>query len=291
MWKNSLKTAALMAALAGIMMLIGSIIGGSTGISVAFIMALIINGVMYFFSDKIVLKLYHAEPLLPERYPDVIATIHELCHKMNLPKPQVWIIKTPVANAFATGRNPQHSSIAFTTGILELLEPHELRGVIAHELSHILNRDILVTTIAATFATTIGYLANMLQYSLFYHQHREKSIGRSLGVLVTAIAVPIIATLVRLGISRSREYLADEQGAYACHDPLALASALQKLHSYTQEAAFSTHNTIHQATAGLFIVHPFSCGTATELFSTHPPLKKRICALHEIHRTMHQWPR
>lgn len=291
MWKNSLKTAALMAALASIMMLMGGIMGGSTGLTVAFIIALVINGIMYFFSDKLVLKLYGAEPLNSQQHPDVIATVHELCQSMGLPLPKIWIIRTPVANAFATGRNPQNSSIAFTTGILELLEPHELRGVIAHELSHVLNRDILVTTIAATFATTIGYLANMFHHSMLYNNNRERGWGRMIALIVTAIATPIIATLVRLGISRSREYLADERGAHACNDPLALASALQKLQANTQEAAFQPHNSIHQATAGLFIVHPFSCNAMTELLSTHPPLKKRIHALHKIHRTLHhEWP-
>lgn len=291
MWKNSIKTALLMATLAGIMMFIGSLFGGSMGITYAFIMAIVMNGAMYFWSDSIVLKLYGAEQLDPLRYPDVVATVRELCLVMKLPVPRLWIISTPAANAFATGRNPSHSSVAFTTGILSLLEPHELRGVIAHELSHILNRDILVSTIAATFATAIGYMANMLQHHLIWGSHRERNSNRTIGIFITAMCMPLIATVMRLSISRSREYLADEQGAHACHDPLALASALQKLHSSSKEASFAQDNAMHQATAGLFIVHPFCSTSIMELFSTHPPLKKRICALHDIHRTMHQWPR
>jgi heat shock protein HtpX len=281
-----------MGTLAGIMMLIGNLIGGTSGLTIAFTMALIMNAIMYFFSDRIVLRLYHAEPLNQQKYPDVHQTVRELCTSMHLPMPKLWIIATPAANAFATGRNPYHSSVAFTTGILELLEPHELRGVIAHELSHIYNRDILVTTIAATFAATIGYMANMLQHSLFFNSHRSRrSHGQTAGIIATVILMPIITALIRLGISRSREYLADEHGAHTCHDPLALASALQKLHASSQEAAFSNDNPVHQATASLFIVHPFSSASVTELLSTHPPLKKRINALHEIHRTMHHWPR
>lgn len=280
-----------MATLAGIMMFIGQLVGGTSGLTIAFIIATLMNGIMYFFSDRMVLKLYGATPLDAHQYPDVKETVQELCTTMHLPLPKLWIIKSPVANAFATGRNPHHSSVAFTTGILELLEPHELRGVIAHELSHIVNRDILVTTIAATFATTIGYMANMLQHMLFFSSHRERGNGRTAGIIVAVVFMPIITALVRLGISRSREYLADEQGAHACHDPLALASALQKLHASSQEASFSQNNPMHQATAGLFIMHPFSSAHITELLSTHPPLKKRIGALHDIHRTMHHWPR
>jgi heat shock protein HtpX len=294
MWKNTLKTACLMAMLAGLMMAIGSLIGGSAGLTTAFIMALVMNGIMYFWSDRIVLRIYNAEPMNEATYPDVTAMVHDLCISMRLPFPKLWIIKTPTANAFATGRNPHHSSVAFTTGILELLEPHELRGVIAHELSHILNRDILITTIAATFATTIGYMANMLQHIIIFGTStaaRNRHAGNTAGALLIAIFMPIITALVRLSISRSREYLADECGAHACHDPLALASALQKLHSASQEATFTARNPMHQATSSLFIVHPFSAGALGELLSTHPPLKKRISALHEIHRTMHQWPR
>jgi heat shock protein HtpX len=291
MWKNSLKTACLMATLAGIMMLIGSLLGGTTGLTTAFIMAIVMNGIMYFFSDRIVLNLYGAERLNAQQYPNIVETVQELCMIMQLPLPKLWIIKSPTANAFATGRNPSNSSVAFTTGILNILEPHELRGVIAHELSHILNRDILVTTIAATFATTIGYMANMVQHALLFGSQRERNSSHTTGMILTVIFMPIIATLMRLSISRSREYLADEQGAHVCHDPLALASALQKLHSASQTTSFTQPNAMHQATAGLFIVHPFTATGIMELFSTHPPLKKRVCALHEMHRTMHQWSR
>jgi len=288
MIKNKLKTLLLMTILGGIMMLIGNMIGGSAGLTIAFFMALLMNGVMYFFSDKIVLAMYQAKPLDTERYPDIAPMVHELCDKMKLPLPKIWIINTPVANAFATGRNPRNGSIAFTTGILRILEPHELRGVIAHELSHIQNRDILVTTIAATMATTIGYLANMIQHMLWFQSDRRSN-ERTAGMILTAIFMPLIATLVRLGISRSREYLADEYGAEACQDPIALATALEKLHAHTHEASFSSEDATKTATAGLFIVNPFSAESMMELLSTHPPLKKRVQLLKNMHETKQRW--
>jgi heat shock protein HtpX len=286
MWKNSFKTLILMTTLAGMLMLLGTLIGGSTGLTTAFIIALVINGIMFFFSDRIVLALYKAQPLNNQRYPDIEPMVRSLA-TMDLPMPRLWIIETPVANAFATGRNPRNGSVAFTTGILSILGPHELRGVIAHELSHIYHRDILITTIAATLAMTIGYLCNMLRHVFFFRSNDRAS--RTTGLLITTIFMPLIATLVRLGISRSREYLADEQGARACQDPLALASALEKLHSHTHEASFSTEDTTKTATAGLFIVNPFSVEAMTEIFSTHPPLKKRVIALQRMHHHSRRW--
>ena len=287
MWKNKIKTVLLLAALSGLFMFIGSLIGGNQGITIALCMALVMNGIAYFFSDKIVLAMYGARPLNPEQYGSIVATVQELSDRMQLPMPRLWIVDTPVANAFATGRNPNHSSIALTTGIIELLEPHELRGVLAHEMSHIYNRDILVSTIAATFAAAIGYLAHMAQNIYFWQSiqgKREKDSGNLVGMLVVAILMPIAATILQLSVSRSREYLADETGADACHDPLALAGALQKLHNNVQHAHFRETDTARASTATLFIVHPFSKrGGMLELFATHPPLEKRIARLHKIH--------
>jgi len=287
---NKCKTIMLMTCLAGILMLFGYFIAGSNGLTIACIMALTMNGVLYFFSDKIILTMYQARPFDSTKYPDIDNMVHSLSQQMGIPMPKLWLMTTPVANAFATGRNPQHSSIVFTTGILQLLDPHEIRGVIAHELSHIYNRDILITTIAATLATAIGYLANMLQHRIFFESIHAKSSQRrsTLGVLATAVLMPFIALLIRLGISRSREYLADETGAHTCQDPLALAAALQKLHNRTEHVSF-TANEHHAATASLFIVNPFSTTNVMEMFSTHPPIEKRVAALHKIHMNSKRW--
>jgi heat shock protein HtpX len=287
MWKNKIKTAFLLATLGGLFMLIGGLVGGSTGITIAFIMAMVINGLTYFFSDKIVLKLYGAQPLDEQRHAPLVGIVRELSDKMNIPMPKLWIINTPVANAFATGRNPEHSSIAVTTGILEILELHELRGVLAHEMSHIYNRDILVGTIAATLATAIGYLAHMVQNMLFWssisNNSKNKNSANPIGLLLVAILMPIAATIIQLSVSRSREYLADETGAHACNDPLALASALRKLHNNVRHAHFNPDNTAQTSSASLFIVYPFLSGKGLlELFATHPPLEKRIEKLEKL---------
>lgn len=282
MWKNKFKTLMLLVALSGLFMFIGELFGGHNGMVIALVMALIMNGIAYFFSDKIVLNLYGATPLDGEQHPDVVQTIRELSDTMRLPMPKLWIVHSPVANAFATGRNPHNSSIAVTSGILAILEPHELRGVLAHEMSHIQNRDILVGTLAATMATAIGYLARMAQHSMMWGNERKK--GSSLvGIICAAILMPLAATILQLSVSRSREYLADETGAHACKDPLALASALQKLHNNVRHAHFDKEDSVQASTASLFIVHPFLAKGMLELFSTHPPLEKRIERLQKLH--------
>lgn len=279
-----------MTALAGLLMLIGHLIAGTTGLTIACCSALLFNGILYFFSDKIVLSLYQAQPFDTKKYADIEPMVQSLSNHMGLPMPKLWLIKTPVANAFATGRNPRNASIAFTTGILELLDPHEIRAVIAHELSHIYHRDILVTTMAATLATAIGYLTNMIQHKLFWESLEGRSQKKShASMLITVILMPIIAMLIRLSISRSREYLADEMGAHACHDPLALASALQKLHNNTEHVSLNAHDNVRSATSGLFIVCPFSSQDALELFSTHPSVDKRVAALQKLYATSRRW--
>lgn len=282
MWKNKFKTLLLLVALSGLFMFVGELFGGTQGMIVAFCIALLMNGIAYFFSDKIVLKLYGATPLDEQQHPDIVRTVRELSDTMRLPMPKLWIVHTPVANAFATGRNPQNSSIAVTSGILAILEPDELRGVLAHEMSHIQNRDILVGTLAATMATAIGYLANMAQHSLMWGNDRRKG-NNIFGILFAAILMPLAATILQLSVSRSREYLADETGAHACRDPLALASALQKLHNNVRHAHFDKEDSMQASTASLFIVHPFLAKGMLELFSTHPPLEKRIERLQKIH--------
>lgn len=277
---NNLKTVILLGALSGLLLFIGKSIGGSQGLFIAFLFSLLMNGYAYFFSDKIVLRMYNAKPLDQQRYAGIYHMVAELCRKMNIPTPKLWMIDNPSANAFATGRNPSHASVAFTSSILQLLDERELRGVVAHELSHVKNRDTLISTIAVVIATTISYLAQMLQYSAMWQTNSQDGQRRSnpLSLLVLAIITPFIASLLQLAISRSREYMADETGAHVCHDPLALASALEKLHTHIAPAGSTTQAT----TSSLFIVHPFRTSTITEWFATHPPLRKRVERLRKM---------
>lgn len=279
---NQIKTAILLASLSGLLMLIGAYFGGWSGITITFIISLIINGIAYFYSDKIVLNLYGAKKLSPEQYPDIYSMVQNLVQKDNLPMPKLYIINSPVANAFATGRNPSHASIAVTTGILNILDNRELQGVLAHEISHIKNRDILISTIAATLATAIGYLANMVYYSTLFSSNNERKKGNALGLILISILLPLAATLIQLAISRSREYLADESGAKLTHDPLALADALEKLKANTPMAHLDPNNAEYKTTAHMFIVNPFSLAGLTALFSTHPPVQERVKRLYEM---------
>jgi len=289
MFMSQVKTAILLATLSGMLMLFGGLIGGNDGVRVAFIMSLAINALTYFFSDKLVLSLYRARPLNPTEYPEIVSITTELATRMKLPMPKLWIIDSPMANAFATGRNPSHASLAFTTGITKLLDRHELRGVIAHELSHVANRDILIGTVAATIATAIGYLASMAKFQAMWSQHgdRRQRSSNPMFVLLAAVLMPIAATLIQLAISRSREYLADESGADSSQDPLALASALEKLDHRIKDVHLQPNDTLHASTAPLFIVHPFLGQGLMALFSTHPPMQKRIERL----RKMASYPR
>jgi len=272
---NQIKTVILLGSLGGLLLLLGHVIGGQEGVQIAFIIALIMNGIMYFFSDKIVLSLYRAQPLDEQAYPEIYHTVADLARDMQLPMPKLWLIKTPMANAFATGRNPKNASIALTTGIMKILDKHELRGVLAHELAHVKNRDILVTTLAATLATAIGYVAHMLQYVAFWgsfsNDDRNKR-GNPIVMILVAILMPIAATLLQLALSRSREYLADETGAHHSHDPLALASALEKLQNHVAHDHLDNDDTVRASTGSLFIVNPFSGNGLIHLFSTHPPM-------------------
>lgn len=223
--------------------------------------------------------MYKAQPLDSARYANIYAMVQELSKKMNIPMPRLWLVNTPMANAFATGRNPSHASIAVTSGILAILDESELRGVLAHELSHIKNRDVLVSTIAATLATAIGYLANMLQYSAMWGSSSSNDNNRRTNPIVmvlVALLMPIAATLIQLAISRSREYMADETGAQTSQEPLALASALQKISDNVTRNHFDPRDASKASTASLFIVHPFTSGSWATLFATHPPIRERI---------------
>lgn len=277
---NQIKTVVLLSALSGLLLFIGNLMDGLQGVQIAFVMALIMNGTMYFFSDRIVLSLYKAQPLDEKAYPWVYIMVAELAKTMSIPMPKLWLIQTPMANAFATGRNPSHASVALTTSIMKLLTKDELRGVLAHELAHVKNRDILITTIAATLATAIGYLAHMLQYMAWWgsmsSSDRNNKRPNPLVMIFVAMLMPVAATLLQLALSRSREYQADETGACHARDPLALADALEKLSKNITHDHLDNSDTKKASTAPLFIVNPFTAGGLTSLFSTHPPMEERI---------------
>lgn len=285
---NKLKTLILLSLLSGLFMIIGYTFGGIFGLGVSLLMAIAINFVAYFYSDQIVLRMYNAQTLDQTRYPQIYSMVKEMSGYLDLPMPKLWLIDTPMANAFATGRNPQNASVAVTSGILNILDQRELKAVLSHELSHVKNRDILITTIAATIATSISYLANMMQYVVFWGGSSKGNGNKSnpIEMLIIAIFMPIIATMMQLAISRSREYLADETGAQCCKDPLSLASALEKLHYSIKFAHLNNDDTVKAATSSLFIVHPFTSIDWLSLFSTHPPMHKRIARLKQMSEKM-----
>lgn len=284
---NTIKTAMLLALLSGILLAIGGIFGGSNGLKIALVMSLIMNFITYFFSEKIVLSMYRAQPLDKNRYANIYANVQELARAMNIPMPKLWLVPTAVPNAFATGRNPSHASVAVTSGILTILNEDELRGVLSHELSHIKNRDVLISTIAATLATAIGYLANMMQHAVFWGtlqgSRSDRRGNNPFFMIIIAILMPIAAALIQFAISRSREFLADESGAHYSHEPMALASALQKLHIGVQHNNFNDqHDATKTATASIFIVNPFTKTSWSSLFSTHPPIEQRVERLRKM---------
>jgi heat shock protein HtpX len=280
---NQIKTTVLLCTLSALLLWAGHSIAGTSGLYFAFIFSLLMNFVTYFFSDKIVLRLYNAQPLDATKHRYIVDIVEELAHNMHMPMPKLWYIPSEMANAFATGRNPAHASVAVTQGILNILDKDELRGVLAHELSHVKNRDILVGTIAATLATAIGYLASMLRWSFIFGDSRDRDRnGGGIGAIFIAILMPIAAALIQLAISRSREYLADETGAHCCHDPLALASALEKLGEHAKREHREPENTAQATSASLFIVYPFTAARLMNLFSTHPPMEERIKRLRKM---------
>lgn len=278
MYLNSLKTALLLASLSSVFFLFGYLIGGSHGVLIAFFLSMALNFFAYFYSDKMVLAMYKAQPLDKEKFAHIHEMVKKLCLQARIPMPKLWYIPTPMANAFATGRNPANASVAVTQGILDILDEHELRGVLAHEISHVKNRDILIGTIAATFATAIGYMADMIRWSFIFGRSSSKDDDRSNGfaVVIASIIIPFAAMLMQFALSRSREYQADQTGAHTCRDPLALASALEKLHSSAKMQNVHPESSAQTSTASLFIVFPFSTNGIINLFSTHPPMEKRV---------------
>lgn len=279
---SQIKTLFLLVLLTSIIVAIGGLVGGRTGIIFAFGLAMIMNIGSYWYSDKIVLSMYQARELAPEEAPLLHQIVEELARNANLPKPRVCVVPEQAPNAFATGRDPEHAVVAVTEGILQLLSPEELKGVLAHEMAHVAHRDILIQTIAAVMASTIVTLANFLQFSAFFGGRGEDGERTNpLAAIAMALLAPVAASIIQMAISRSREYLADEGGAHICHQPLALASALDKLGRSSGAIPMQNGN---QSTAEMFIVAPLFSGGMSNLFSTHPPLEDRIARLQELAR-------
>jgi heat shock protein HtpX len=277
---NSIKTVLLLGTLTGLLMLIGGLIGGRGGVYIAFIFALILNFGSYWFSDKIVLKMYKAQEVSETAAPDLYRMVRNLALKASLPMPKVFIIPEETANAFATGRNAQHAVVAVTEGIMRILSKEELEGVIAHELSHIKNGDMLIASIAATIAGAIGMLATMAQWSAIFGGGRsdDDDHGGIIGLIAMAIVAPLAATVIQMAISRSREYMADAGSANITKNPYGLAAALEKLTKASQIIPMNAN----PSTAHLFIVNPLTGKSFMNLFSTHPPLEERIARLRSM---------
>ena len=282
---NQFKTFILMLVLTGIFILVGTAIGGRSGAIYAFVFAGLMNFVMYWFSDKIVLRMYGAKEVTQGETPELYQIVGELVNKASLPMPKVYIIENDTPNAFATGRNPEHAAVAVTTGILRILSKEELMGVIGHELSHIKHRDILISTIAATMAGAISMLASMARWGAIFGVGRSDDEeggggGNFLYVFLFTMVASVAAMLIQMAISRSREYLADEGGAHLAH-PLSLGRALKKLEIAAQRIPMGAN----PSTAHMFIVNPLRGGGVLSLFSTHPPIEERIARLEEMART------
>jgi heat shock protein HtpX len=270
---NTFKTAFLLTALTLFLIFIGAYFDGRNGMVIAFIVAVGMNFFSYFYSDKLALSVYRAQPVTREQLPRVYQIVERILPRMGLPMPRIYVIPSDSPNAFATGRNPKHAAVAVTQGILNLLNDEELEGVLAHELGHVKNRDILTSSIAATLAGAITLLANMERFAGLFGGGGRDNRGRGMGGLFMLILAPIAATLIQLAVSRSREYEADATGAHVTGNPYALASALQKLDAFSKQLPLpATPSTAH-----LFIVAPFLGGAGlASLFSTHPPMALRI---------------
>jgi heat shock protein HtpX len=275
---NTFKTAFLLTAMTLLLMLAGRAFGGQRGMLIALIFAGVMNFVSYFFSDKIALAMYRAQPVSREDLPRVYNIVERLSQKVGLPMPKIYLIPTDSPNAFATGRNPNHASVAVTQGILGLLNDEELEGVLAHELGHVRNRDILISSVAATIAGAITYLAHIAQWGMIFggyggDRDERRGGGGGLAGLLMIFLAPLAATLIQLAVSRSREYSADDTGAHWTGNPYALASALAKIDAYSRRVPLVAS----PSTAHLFIIAPLLGGVSfANLFSTHPPTAKRI---------------
>jgi heat shock protein HtpX len=279
---NIFKTFVLMAAMTALFMLAGQALGGQQGMTLALFMALAMNFFAYWFSDKMALAMSRAREVDNTEAPELHHMVSQLCNQAELPKPRIYIIEQQTPNAFATGRNPHHSAVAVTTGLLNLLSRDELEGVLAHELAHIKNRDILISSIAAVMAGAISYLATMAQWAMIFgmgrHDDDDGGGANALASIVMMIVAPIAAALIQMAISRSREYLADSTGARICGHPNSLATALQRLEEYNHRLPMQ----VNPATAQMYIVNPLTAGSVANLFSTHPPIMERIRRLRSL---------
>ena len=277
----TLKTTFFLAILTVLFVSVGQMLGGRNGATMALMMAGLMNIVAYWFSDKIVLAMYRAKEVTEGEAPELHSIVRGLVMRAHLPMPKVYMMDNPTPNAFATGRNPGHAAVAVTTGIMGLLSREELTGVIGHELSHIKNRDILISTIAATIAGAISYLAHIAQWGLMFGGRRNEEDRNPLGSILTIVMMilaPIAAMLIQMAISRSREYKADEGGASICGNPLALADALKKLQAGVRRIPMEAN----PSTAHMFIISPLTGGGLLSLFSTHPPIEERIARLEAL---------
>ncbi len=277
---NYAKTAALLIVLTLLLVWMGSFIGGPRGAFIAFILALIMNGVSYWYSDKIVLAMYKAKELPEREFHHLYALVKDISRRANVPMPKIYMADMKMPNAFATGRDPGHAAVCVTKGILELLDEKELKGVLAHEMSHIKNRDTLIMTVTAAVAGGVMLLANMARWAAMFggYSKGRRNSGNIFGLIAVSIIAPVAAMIVQLAISRSREYEADKKGAYLANDPAALARALKRLDSYAR-----THRVSGSPqTAHLFIINPFRGNFIANLFSTHPPMEERIKRLQRM---------
>ncbi|MDR3589633.1 MAG: zinc metalloprotease HtpX [Negativicutes bacterium] len=281
---NSFKTTILLAALTGILLAVGAFFGGTRGMSFMLVISILMNFVSYWYSDKIVLSMYGAREVSPQQAPDLIRMVSSLAQKAKLPMPKVYILDTDVPNAFATGRDPEHAAVAVTTGIMRALTFEELEGVLAHELGHVRNRDTLISTVVATIAGVITMIAHIAQWAAIFGGRSDdegEGFGGILEMIFLIVLAPLAATLIQLGISRSREYQADETGGLVSGNPLALASALKKIEYYAQNRVLPEAT---PATSHMFIINPLSGAGSwvSSLFSTHPPTEERIARLQQL---------
>ncbi len=276
------KTTILLGVLSGLFLAVGYAIGGQNGLIIALVFAAFTNFISYYYSDSIILSMYGARELNPSEAPHIFNIISKLAQRADIPAPRVYLIEMDQPNAFATGRDPSHAAIAITSGLIRLLNDDEITGVLAHEFSHIKNRDILIATVAATIASAISVLINIFQFSLIFGSSERDRNSNPIAAILLIIITPIIAAIIQFAISRSREFAADATGAHICGCPLFLAKALKKIHDYVEQTPVE----VNQGTAALFIENPM--GSLGQLFSTHPPTEERIKRLVDIAKSMGQ---